>query len=236
MLLGVDLRGHIAAFEARPDNAAHSMDTDWYAVDRHGHVAQLSSGEEGAVPWEAHRQYWAELYEDLAIARIEVLLAAAPVEGRQILALGDPAPRPRTLSPHELPFLWNGVLRFSDRAYLELFRDEHYPAGWRVIDAHTVAVTDVPRPGFLDYWDAGAISRAYVTGRQLSPRSIGLFEYACSFSGPYRRTAVPADPMLVEDLPEPLRGKLGALEISKLSFNVATELDPEPMFRCHTYR
>ena len=36
MLLGIDPCGHIAAFESRPDNAAHSMDTDWYAVDRDG--------------------------------------------------------------------------------------------------------------------------------------------------------------------------------------------------------
>jgi hypothetical protein len=30
--------------------AAHSMDTDWFAVDQHGHVALLRSGDEGAVP------------------------------------------------------------------------------------------------------------------------------------------------------------------------------------------
>jgi hypothetical protein len=30
--------------------AAHSMDTDWYAVDRHGHVGVFSTGENGHLP------------------------------------------------------------------------------------------------------------------------------------------------------------------------------------------
>src|SRR4051794_34470710 len=30
--------------------AAHSMDTQWFAIDRDGHVGIFSSGESGAVP------------------------------------------------------------------------------------------------------------------------------------------------------------------------------------------
>jgi hypothetical protein len=33
--------------------AAHSMDTEWFAVDRDGQVALFISGENGSVPWEA---------------------------------------------------------------------------------------------------------------------------------------------------------------------------------------
>ncbi|MBP6631846.1 MAG: hypothetical protein KA297_20575 [Kofleriaceae bacterium] len=73
-MIVVDEDGRIAVLEPRPTGAAHSMDTDWYAVDRHGHVARLSSGEEGSVPLTAHRQYWMELYKDLATARLATLL------------------------------------------------------------------------------------------------------------------------------------------------------------------
>lgn len=238
MLLGVDALGQIAAFEARPDNAAHSMDTDWYAVDRDGHVAQLWSGEEGAVPWEAHRQYWDELYEDLALARVEALLAAAPLEGRHIVALEKLGPRLQTLAPHDVPFLWTGAIRFADRGYLEMFREEHNPASWRLLDhgSASVAAKDIPRHGFLDYWNAGAIERAYVMGRRISPHALGLFEYACGFSGPYRRAAVPAEPALIDTLPEPLRGKLGALRLARVSFHTATDFDPDDMVRCQKYR
>ncbi len=35
--------------------AAHSMDTEWFAVDKCGHVAIFDGGEDGPVPWAAHR-------------------------------------------------------------------------------------------------------------------------------------------------------------------------------------
>jgi hypothetical protein len=37
--------------------AAHSMDTEWYAVDRDGHVALFDSGEAGAMPIGAHTEH-----------------------------------------------------------------------------------------------------------------------------------------------------------------------------------
>jgi hypothetical protein len=37
--------------------AAHSQDTEWYAIDQHGHVAVFESGENGHVPEEAQNQY-----------------------------------------------------------------------------------------------------------------------------------------------------------------------------------
>jgi hypothetical protein len=36
--------------------AAHSMDTEWYAVDRDGHVALFETGEAGAMPIGAHTE------------------------------------------------------------------------------------------------------------------------------------------------------------------------------------
>jgi hypothetical protein len=35
--------------------AAHSMDVEWFAVDRCGHVALFDGGEDGPVPWAADR-------------------------------------------------------------------------------------------------------------------------------------------------------------------------------------
>src|SRR5437016_3022820 len=36
--------------------ASHSMDTQWFAVDRDGHVASFYSGEAGAVPKQAQAE------------------------------------------------------------------------------------------------------------------------------------------------------------------------------------
>jgi hypothetical protein len=290
MILGVDEQGRIAAFEDRPRGAAHSMDTDWYAIDRGGRVARLSSGEEGAVPWSAHRQYWEELYNDVIIARIastapgepfaeqaalERVLAASrdPVEiglVRAILAGDEPSraiysdwlegqgrdrdgwtPRERTVfalgqgirkvDPGSLPGQWDGVLRFASRDYLELFREEYYHQGWRELDARlgmadAVAVQDILQYAFDEYWGAGAIVSAYVFERSLEPHVLGLYEYGCSFNGPYHRRAVPRTPLLLDDLPEPLRGRLGGVRLSRVDFNSTTSFDPEDFTDCQRYR
>ncbi|HLF92137.1 MAG TPA: hypothetical protein VJB14_01640 [Planctomycetota bacterium] len=56
--------------------AAHSMDTDWYAVDRDGHVASFRSGQGGAVPKDVPRgsDYFTGLY-----AVQEAGLESAPI-------------------------------------------------------------------------------------------------------------------------------------------------------------
>jgi hypothetical protein len=47
--------------------AGHSMDTDWFAVDKDGNVAVFDSGQEGAVPIEIESQtFWLELFEKYA--------------------------------------------------------------------------------------------------------------------------------------------------------------------------
>ena len=290
MILGVDEHGRIATFEDRPSCAAHSMDTDWYAVDRGGRVALLHSGEEGAVPWDAHRQYWSELYDDVIFARIastspgepfeeraalERVLAAArdPVEIRLVMAIlaGDEpsraiysdwleaqgrerdgwTPRERTVfvlgeviravDPASLPGHWDGVLRFASPEWLALFREEYYHQEWRELDARlgmadAVAVADILRYAFDEYWQAGAIASAYVIERTAEPHLLGLYEYACSYSGPYSRRAVPRTPLLVEDLPEPLRDRLGGLRLPRVDFHTTTTFDPEAFTDCQRYR
>jgi len=66
----VDTSGKIAWVDELPFAAAHSMDTTWYAVDANGHVGYMTSGEEGSVPYIAHRQYWSEVFEELVIAHV----------------------------------------------------------------------------------------------------------------------------------------------------------------------
>jgi uncharacterized protein (TIGR02996 family) len=288
VFLAVDAHGRIARFEDRPAGAAHSMDTDWYAVDREGRVALLRSGEEGAVPWDAHRQYWDEAYDDLVIARIastspaepfseEAALRRAreaatdPVEAKlldQILA-GDRASRLvytdwleqhgrprrawslrdravfqvgrelRPIEAEQLPDCWSGVLRFASRDFLELFREEFAPQAWRELDAplgmtHAVAIGEIYEYQFTDYWNAGVIASAYLLERPVDPEFAGLYEYSCSFSGPYRRSAVPREPLLVAQLPASVQSRFGALRIPR-AFDTATEIDPIAFARCHEW-
>lgn len=60
----------------------------------------------------------------------------------------------------------------------------------------TVAIQGISKTAFDDYWNAGAIGEAYVASRLVAPRTIGLFEYACLFNGPYERVAAPSELLL----------------------------------------
>jgi hypothetical protein len=291
-MIVVDATGRIAVFEDSPVGAAHSMDTDWFAVDGAGRVGYMRSGEEGSIPWVAHRQYWGDLYIDLVVARITSASpdepwseraalqraldgAADPVERdlvRSILA-GDDASRIvyldwlesnnktiagfphdhavfridrdfRRISVEDLPAQFDCVLRFSHPEYLAMFREDtwRYTGRWRVLDERlgmtdTVAVTELHEYGFTDFWEAGELETIYHVGSEyeLEPHMMGLYVYECSFSGPYRRNAVPARPLMLADLPEGLRTTLEGLRIPQ-SFASLESFEPERFGDCQRYR
>lgn len=284
MIIAIDELGMIAAFTARARSAAHSMDTDWFAVDRNGEVALCHSGEEGAVPWDAYRRDWFELTIELVIPRLvahggldaaadRVTIAAAVATARtsrerELLAAiagGDDASREvyrdwleqqqlvatgafvvhdgvvREAPPQSLPPSWDGVLRFAHRDYLEMFRDEYFwvgREGWRPIDPHVMAnaviVAGVAKHEFDDYWESGAIRCGYLIEPAHTPRSLGLYEYQCSFSGPYQRTAAPSSPLVIDRVPQPLRSELARIAL-KLHFRGTETFDPERYFDCQRY-
>ena len=288
-MLAVDVRGEIAMFESRPRSAAHSMDTDWYAVDAAGRVAILESGEEGAVPWEAHRQYWDELIGDVAAcwiarehpepfsesAKLQRALtsAADPTERALISAiLADDRPsravyadwlecRGRdplgwnaaptlyalyggmhAVTPGDLPARWSGVIRFAADEWRAMYLADQAHLDPRALDPElglslALSVADIEPWVFDPYWDAGAIAAAYVLDNErMSANDLGLYRYACGFSGPYSRRSVPATPLRIEDLPGALRARLARLTLSRISFDRADRLDPETFAPCQRYR
>jgi hypothetical protein len=290
-MIVVDSRGHIAVFEDSPLGAAHSMDTDWYAVDANGRVGYMQSGEEGSVPWNAHRSYWSQLFTDVVVARITSTSPNEPWSERAAIqraldASSDPVERAlargildgddasrdvyidwlqtnnkviegfprdhvilrvdsgiRQISVDDLPEQWDCVLRFSHPEYLAMFRDEawRYGGKWRALDERlgmpdTAAVTELYNYGFLDFWEAGELETVYVIGNEyeLSPHTLGLYEYSCSFNGPYHRQAIPKHPLLIENVPDPLRTTLEALRIPR-RFDALEQFDPDSFFDCQHY-
>lgn len=286
MRLAVDAHGHIALFATVDVPAAHSMDTDWYAVDRSGRVARFSSGEEGGVPVIACREAWDTLYGELVVARIAAAYRGGPLDEPAILAAArtaasDPVERQlveqilagdepsrlvysdwleahgrnrewskrgvydvgeylRAIDPATLPVTWTGVIGFTSADDLALFETEHLHyavESWQPVDPrigmpHAISVVELYNFAFQDYWSAGAIAAAFVVDRVVSPASIGIYEYGCSFNGPYRRRSIPREPLTLDDLPEPLRGRIGVLVMLRVSFNATDEIDPELQYDC----
>jgi hypothetical protein len=153
-------------------------------------------------------------------------------------------PELRAIDPQTLPGVWSGVVAFASDEYLELFRSQHLDhaaASWRPVEdrlglAHAISVVELHQYAFDDFWVAGAIAAAFVVERVVEPVAIGLYDYGCSFSGPYRRRAVPREPLMLADLPEPLRGRIAMLEIPRVSFNAALEIDPDLYVDCDHWR
>ncbi len=233
-MFAVDVHGRIAVLHPRPAFAAHSMDTDWYAVDRQGHVGLWRSGEEGAVPYAAHRQPWDELCVDLSVHYALSLPETQASRSGSILLVDR---RARVISTRELPPSWTGVLQFTSAEYLQMFRDEWAYYVTRTLDTseHALQVSDLVHDAFHDYWSAGAIRVACVLVSHVTPAALGFYEYSCGFSGPYDRRSVPAHRLLLRDLPPPLRGRLDALQLG-LDFDSTARFDPLSKHDCQTYR
>ncbi|MEZ4363388.1 MAG: hypothetical protein R3B48_24655 [Kofleriaceae bacterium] len=231
----VDAHGQLAALPPRPTFAAHSMDTHWYVVDRDGQVARAWSDLEGAVPWTAYVEAGGPLVADLLALRVAREREEAPPSSRELACA-----RRRSLvhvQPWELPWQWTGVLQFASDDYLAAFRDEFYPRAddyfWRIPFGgalaaalpRTVVAREIPRAGFTDYWDAGAIEAALWIDH-CSPADVGLYEYGCEFSGPYRRRVVPGVPLLLHELPAEVQRLLGGARV-RFAFHDQPAFDPE---------
>jgi hypothetical protein len=221
------------------------MDTDWYAVDRDGHVAHFGSGEAGAVPRAAlaeeaggvdvlgglHRRAGNELVYDLD-GRIE---PGRPPHWRT--ALHD---EQRSLGP---------VLMFLSSA--DLVREE-LAAGGCVTARASRGVAVIFRS-----LSKATSDRAHEAGQCLgcfphfaaeeqpgderppSPAELGLFsfEHLCEnwISGPYGRSEQPSAPLSVGDLPPELQDAVAQVRFDKICFAEAPFVQPLEHVPCESW-
>ena len=179
-MFAVDRLGRIAFLAARPSFAAHSMDTDWYAVDRQGHVSKWSSGEEGAVPYAAYQQPWDELSVELAMhhaaSASDPSSTSTPSDPQQrrIISLDRKA---RVIGVRELPGSWSGVIQFENAEYQAMFQAEYaYWVERPLIGAPcALQVRHLLTEAFDEYWSAGAIRAACVLPALVTPHALGLY-------------------------------------------------------------
>src|SRR5262245_34548238 len=205
--------------------AAHSMDTEWFAVDRDGHVACFDSGTMGAVAAGATQEIGYETK-----ARIEACLPPGPVvfdiEGHRV-----PGKKPK--QPHVPRFSWLPLCFLKS---LELVREE-IAAGraYEVRAATGVAVV------FREF-NHSLMTRLHEDGEclrcvsydfardDLPPESEDLFFLAArhglfycghlwgdDVAGLHGREELPVNPAHVDQLPPDLRKAVGRVRFDKLS-------------------
>lgn len=148
----------------------------------------------------------------------------------------------RPIPRQSLPLQWSGLVVFPTADDLAMFRSQHEYAATSLRDvdprlgiAHALAVEELQRYAFDDFWDASAIRAAFLITRGLAPRAAGLYEFGCDFRGPYRFRAAPPAPLRIDDLPAPVRARIAAVELPRQSFAAADEIDPERLFDCQRY-
>lgn len=210
--------------------------TDWFAVDRCGHVAHLDSGVSGAVPGGGGRD--GASYADLLAALARSAPVTEPVfevEGRLLPGLEAAA--------DDLHVLESGspVLAFVPSlasVSAEVALGEAVPVraalGAAAIFERLPAVLSARLHG-----PGGACLGCFSEpdADRVDPSQFGLFSYRhlCDswLAGPYGRRTRPSASLLIHQLPVELRGRLTALRFERVCFAEEPHLQPLDHFRCH---
>lgn len=205
--------------------AAHSMDTDWFAVDEDGHVALFDSGEPGAVPksiaspdhgYDALKLICEEAFPFLLREKIVRLGVHPGSESggwgcRYVVASRKDAldgvkfddGRPLALPP----VLIDGVEVFP------------FAVGWWKKDEY-------------EKWHRRGLCLACFGDRVADIHAFGIFGFECDYDDVvsdtpiYKRTAIPQRTLRLSDLPPAVREKLVALKLPGAHFSQQAELQP----------
>lgn len=213
--------------------AAHSMDTNWFAIDADGHLAVLDSGEGGAVPKgvttpEDGRRFLERLGRDAP----GVVWANGSVRGRHCREPGA--------DPKEARGLY-GVLLFLRR--LPDWKQPSYSklvvgppiesSGGAVIPVYCGSLADDVYARLHDA--AGCAGCGALDGADSG--NLGLFEYDCEEYDldPYARVGVPARPLKEGDLPPELLSQVAAVRLPLVRFAQSPLFQPIEHLPCHVW-
>jgi hypothetical protein len=218
--------------DMQPDYpAAHSMDTQFFAVDKDGNVAYFSTGEAGAAPEEALA---GDQANDVARQLRQILPRCEVIhdrDGRRLPVQGEAAESHRPPPGLNYPVLMFLPTLDPVRADIAAGVAVPVPAAsgaaviWRQLTPERYdALANV---GLRPEWHYvfGAFD-----GENDDLSSHGVFTYGHLtenwISGPYGRERVPARPIHVDQLPPALRGLLKSFAFDRLSFRDTAHIQP----------
>lgn len=220
--------------------AAHSMDTCFFAIDRHGHVACFDTGEAGAVPIHALSGEAAyDVQRQLAaLPRVEVIHdrqgRLMPGRGNEFNEhrgrLGLPYPMLMflaTLDPVQEEIVAGRAVQVpASEGVAVLFREMSEEFAERLHDSGAClactwifhAEDDEERPN-------------------LATRGLFLYSHLTEnwISGPYGRIARPALPIHIDQLPPRLRQAIASLRFDSLSFTQTPHIQPVEHGECSSW-
>lgn len=218
--------------------AAHSMDTEWFAVDADGNVGIFYSCENGAVP-----------YEDIqppSLEDIEYFLKKLPKDETGIIHLDVES---KTLVQEDSLNTFPRSL-FDDYDYcsilLVLASEEVIPK-LKSPDNLVLHFSGSPVVVYVDECSKKTIELMLDAGEILGGKDfcledhfyhLGLFYY-CADSGmptPYERKEMPTKPLNVQDLPEELQIALCTSHFENIHFVETEIIQPIEHSKCRTWK
>ncbi len=222
--------------EPRLGPAAHSMDTDWFAVDALGQIGVFDSGEGGGVPL-AHFEAWSaqsSFDELLALLVGEPAGSALRFDDHELFA-----PSPSTLDPWERYSIAESPEQLGDGrgSLLIELADARAAADPRLNPDDNIYRLPGDRVlirGWFDYdrlarsWSELGIVRVRAP-YDVEPGRLGVFRYSCSdySAGPYTRQELPrARPLRVEQLSAHVRAALANVTFTAVDFRRAELVQP----------
>jgi hypothetical protein len=215
--------------------AAHSMDTEWFAIDDHGHVAVFDSGEGGGVP---HAHFGAWHSQSMWSELLEEMLRLAPPGGIRFVAEGAFEVRERdydrpllVTSPGklDLSYAWEVAILLELEAPRDVVQLEGWLGSAYVLGCEQPLVYARCLPQTLhEVWDELGIVRGLLHA-SMAPSRVGVFGYGCDdySGGPYQRYAEPIGAALrVESLATSLRRRLGDVKLAGADFRRDKQIQP----------
>ncbi|MBW4621329.1 MAG: hypothetical protein KME17_18465 [Cyanosarcina radialis HA8281-LM2] len=212
--------------------AAHSMDTDWFAVDVEGNLGFFSSSEGGAVPHNAHGMYLEEFISELPTDERGILHLA--IDGKVVADEAD------------LDGLWESIHfgRTIHDVLLVLASEdvieELMPyVKWRFSGVEVVVfVQECADNKVQRLIESGKILRGKPWFEPFSNAGVlGLFPYYCNcqFAIPYEQLDRPIAPLKFDSLSSEFQQKIAPVRFDSLRFSEAKEIQPIEHIRCNTW-
>lgn len=245
---GEPVRGQPARKPVVVRPAAHSMDTDWFAVDEEGHVAEFDSGEAGAVPesflGRAGHQYSADdLYEAALMdpangVRLDIADLLAEPDGHLYRAGWDDVPTAERVDASMVSTYDSYLVWLSEEVMLAQL------PGFVRVDAGASQLVAFGRTE-----DAAVVRRLMKArgfrkgwmGLRLRGERLGFYRYDHGewenwTSGPYKRLGVPAHPVRIEQLQGQVREIAQAARFAGVRFAKEERVQPVHHAPCSSHQ
>lgn len=219
--------------------AAHSMDTDWFAVDADGNLGMFNSSEGGAVP-----KFSGEFFHATRIDDIEDFCKLLPRDEKGIVHL-------RTEATSIIKHIILGTIPkfiYDDDSYemLMIVSSEEAIDKLKTSDNFILRFAGEPITIYVNQISNEIINSMFSSGEILGatefelfmyPQCLGLFFYdnCGQVPIPYEREGVPEKPLKIEDLPEKLQQALSKSNFEKIRFTETEIIQPIEYTPCNTW-